>query len=279
MKILILASGMRERERRMSALPPSCLPILDGPDGGPESTLARLWRQLSTADLQDKTHIVAAGEHAAEIKRQLGVNMPIIIEPEHKGSYGATMAAAAYLYTVGGVTPNETIIVLSGDVYVEGDFFHCIRSLPKLLRESGSSVMLVGAEAEQPREGYGYIVPEIHTDAAEENAYDWRVNHYCKEPSEEEARQLMARGALRSCGVYAFRLELLLHRMSEAALPVYYDELCKHDVGLSVQDLEDALLMDAAIAQSCIRFDGICACLEHTKTETRTMAMSTNQTD
>jgi mannose-1-phosphate guanylyltransferase len=160
LKILILSGGSGGREWPSSDMPKPYLPVLDGPGGKPESMLGRLWRQLMTADLLENTSIVSCSEHVGELKQQLGANAPILIEPSPRGSYSATMLAVAHLYTIAGVTPNETIIVLPADFYVEGDFYHCVRSLPKLLRESESSIMMVGAKAEQPSSRYGYIILE-----------------------------------------------------------------------------------------------------------------------
>ncbi|MCR2806133.1 hypothetical protein [Paenibacillus soyae] len=256
MKILILSNGRGGRERLSSDLPEPYLPVLNGPDGKPESMLGRLWRQLMTADLLEETSVVTCSEHVGELRKQLGANALIHIEPSARGSYPATMLAAAHLYTVAGVTPNETIIVLPIDFCVEGDFYHCVRSLPKLLRESESSIMMIGAKAVQPSARYDYIVPEQTDDSVEECGYDWKVRGYHANVSESEAAKWIASGALWNSGVYAFRLDFLLNRISESGLPVHYDELCKQYSQLQTQSLEEALIMDASIVKSCIRYDG-----------------------
>lgn len=277
MKILILSGGSGERGRPSSDMPKPYLPVLDGPGGKPESMIGRLWRQLMTADLLEETSIVSCNEHVGELKHQLGANTPILIEPSPRGSYSATMLAAAQLYTVAGVTPNETIIVLPVDFYVEGDFYHCIRSLPKLLRESESSIMMIGAKAEQPSSRYGYIVPELTDGMDEECGYDWKVNGYYENVSESEAEKWMASGALWNSGVYAFRLDFLLNRISESALSVHYDELCKQYSQLQTQSLEEVLIMDDSIAKSCIRYDGPCVSLGSWSSLSRNMAIASNQ--
>lgn len=257
MKIVILSGGPGRRVWPLSDtnMPKQYLPVLDGPDGKQESMVQRLWRQLVTADLMEETRIATCGEHVQLLKQQLGPNVPLACEPSQRGSYSAAMLAASYLYTVAGVTPNETIIVLPADFYVEKNFFHCIRSLPKLLRESGSSVMMVGIKAEHPSPRYGYIVPD--NEGVEDFGYDWKVKHYYEKPSEAEAEALKEQGALWNCGVYACRLEYLLSRLSEAGLPVHYEELYNRYYMLPKLSIEDGLICDPGVEKSVIRYDGL----------------------
>ncbi|RIX53092.1 hypothetical protein D3P08_10650 [Paenibacillus nanensis] len=257
MKIVILSGGPGKRVWPLSdnSMPKQYLPVLDGPGGKQESMVQRLWRQLMTADLMEETSISTCGEQVAPLKRLLGPNVPLICEPAQRGSYSAALLTASYLYTVAGVTPNETVIVLPVDFYVEGEFFHCIRSLPKLLRESGSSVMMVGAKAEHPSPRYGYIVPD--PGSGEDWGYDSKVKDYYEKPSEAEAETLAAQGALWNSGVYAFRLEFLLSRLSEAGLPVHYEELYNRYFLLPKISMEDGLIADPKVEKSVIRYDGL----------------------
>lgn len=208
-----------------------------------------------TADLMEETSIATCGDQVGVLKQQLGANVPLFAEPAQRGSYSALLLAVAHLYTVAGVTPNETIIVLPVDFYVEGDFFHCIRSLPKLLRDSDSSVMMVGAKAEQASPRYGYIVPD--NEGGENFGYDLKVKDYHEKPSEAEAEALTEQGALWNSGVYACRLEFLLSRLTASGLPVHYEELYNHYYMLPKMSIEDGLICDPSVEKSVIRYDGL----------------------
>lgn len=258
MKIVILSGGPGRRVWPLSdtSIPKQYLPVLDGPGGRPESMLQRLWRQLLAADLMESASIATSGEQVGLIKRQLGQHVPVLAEPAPRGSYSAALLAAAYFYSVAGVSPNETIIMLPVDIYVEGDFFHCIRSLPKLLRESESHLMMVGTEAEYPGTRYGYIMTEQDASGKETNSYDWKVRSCREKPGEKDAEELVKAGALWNSGVYAFRLEFLLARLAAAALPIDYEELYKQYFLLPKLSLEDGLVCDATVDKSVIQFDG-----------------------
>lgn len=57
------------------------------------------------------------------LQRQVGVKAPLIIEPEQRDTFPAIALSAAYLYSIAGVSLNETVIVIPVDAYVSCDFF------------------------------------------------------------------------------------------------------------------------------------------------------------
>ncbi|RJX39441.1 hypothetical protein D3P09_08385 [Paenibacillus pinisoli] len=275
MKIVMLSGGPGRRVWPLSdtSMPKQYLPVLDGPGGEPESMVQRMWRQLLAADLSESASVATSSEQAGLIKRQLGMHVPLLAEPAQRGSYSAALLAASYYYSVAGVSPHETIIMLPVDMYVSGDFFHCIRSLPKLLRESEAPVMMVGMAAEYPGTRYGYILADQAELGEESGSYDWKVNDCREKPGEQEAEELVKAGALWNSGVYAIRLDFLLGRLSNAALPVDYEELYKQYYQLPKLSLEDGLACDASVEKTVIRYDGLWVNLNTWRTLSERIAM------
>lgn len=258
MKIVILSGGPGKRVWPLSdtSTPKQYSRVLDGPEGQPESMIQRLWRQLGAADLIDYASIATCGEHGALLKDQLGSHVPLHIEPAQRGNYNAVLLAAASFYSKSGVSPNETIVILPVDMYVEGDFFYCIRSLPKLLRESEASLMMIGTIAEHPGTRYGYIVPEQAEQMERAIGYDRGVQLFFEKPTKTEAEELVKNGALWNSGVYACELGFLMNRLLEAKLPTDYEELYKHYYSLPKQNLEEGLICDSSVSKAVIPYDG-----------------------
>ncbi|WP_182914299.1 sugar phosphate nucleotidyltransferase [Paenibacillus sp. 1011MAR3C5] len=275
MKIVMLSGGPGKRVWPLSdtSMPKQYLPVLDGPGGEPESMVQRLWRQLLAADLMESASVATSTKQAAWIKEQLGRHVPLLEEPAQRGSYSAALLAASYYYSVAGVSPHEIIVMLPVDMYVSGDFFHCIRSLPKLLRENEAPMMMVGTSAEYPGTRYGYILADQAELGEESSNYDWRVRSCCEKPGELEAEELFRSGALWNSGVYAFQLDFLLGRLTDAALPIDYEELYKQYFMLPKLSLEDGLACDASVDKSVIRYDGLWVNLNSWRTLSERIAM------
>ncbi|MBH5319132.1 hypothetical protein I6N90_15095 [Paenibacillus sp. GSMTC-2017] len=259
MKIILLSGGSGRRVWPLSdnSIPKQYLSVLDGPEGKPESMIERLWRQLGNADLLEGTSIATCTDQVGFIKRQLGNNVPLLVEPMQRGTFSTAALMGAYLYTVAGVSLNETIIVLPVDIYVEANFYHCIRSLPKLLRESDSELMMVGTKATHPSQQYGYISPINDSESIETSSYDWKVKGYHEKPCEALAEQFLSEGAMWNSGVYAFSLEFLLSKLTDAKLPVHYEELYKHYNKFPKLSFEEAVISDPTVHKSVTCYEGL----------------------
>jgi len=232
------------------------LSLLDGPNGKPESMVQRLWRQLAEADLQEHAHFSVCKQQVELLIEQIGAKTPIIVEPEQRETFAAAALAAAYLYSIAGVSLNEPVIIIPVDAYVESDFFQCIRSLPKLLRESGSDLLMVGTKPEWATEQYGYILPEEDLLDEETILMDCGVQMYKERPPEREAKILMEKGALWNSGVYAFRLDYLINLLMERGIPIHYDELHMYYSKLSDSTFEKEVV-ERETSISVVRYDGL----------------------
>ncbi|MCU6709188.1 sugar phosphate nucleotidyltransferase [Paenibacillus sp. J5C_2022] len=259
MKIILLTGGSGDRVWPLTGKKRhhQYAEVLKSKEGKPESLLQRLWSGLAGADLLEHSSFVACSEHAAMIRQQLGLETPIIHSPRQKNTFASAALAAASYYSAS-LPLSETIIILPMDLYVGGDFFHCIRSLPKLLRDSGAAMMMVGTKASFACEQYSYIIPEEGYYTGTETHYDYEVASFHGRPSLVEAEAMVHQGALWSSGVYAFRLEFMLHRLTELGLPVHYEELYKQFHRISDQSMEDKLAHQHTISKSVVVYDGIC---------------------
>jgi mannose-1-phosphate guanylyltransferase len=161
MKLVLLSGGSGTRLWPLSNRTRSkqFLKVLKGPDGKTESMVERVWRQLGEAGLQDSAWLVAGGEQVDLLRSQLGKHVPIIVEPERRDTFPAVALAVSYLHSVENAGPDETVVVLPVDPYVETDFFRRIADMEDVLDRTGADLALIGTRPDHPSEKFGYIVP------------------------------------------------------------------------------------------------------------------------
>lgn len=192
--------------------------------------LQRVWRQLSAAGLNHEVYIATSSGQESLIRKQLGSTPPIIMEPRRRDTFPAVSLASAYLYSVEKISPEETVIVLPVDAYVNDDFFFKLAELDHALRHSGAEIALLGARPSEPSEKYGYIVPAISpvsSTSNQENQAYVHVECFVEKPDRKAAETLMAQQAMWNCGIFAFRLCDLLKRLETVDIPTDYAELLK----------------------------------------------------
>jgi mannose-1-phosphate guanylyltransferase len=228
MKLILLSggSGMRLWPLSHSSRPKQFLRILAGPHGRMESMVERVWRQLGEANLQECAYIATGHEQEGLLRSQLGIEVPIILEPERRDTFPAVALAVTYLYSMSSVSLDETIVILPVDPYVDTHFFETVSKLDDYLTSTGSDIALIGVKPSFPSEKFGYLVPE-HPHCIEQAERGWQVNHFREKPSRELAQLLIEQGAMWNCGVFAFRLNYLINLLIEMGLPLQYEEMVK----------------------------------------------------
>ncbi|MFS0723912.1 sugar phosphate nucleotidyltransferase [Paenibacillus sp. 1P07SE] len=232
MRMVLLSGGSGKRLWPLSndARSKQFLPVLESPAGTAESMVQRVWRQLSDTGLQERACIATSKSQVEMIHAQLGHGTPIVVEPQRRDTFPAIALAAAYLYSVQGVSLEETIVVMPVDPFVETAFYDTIASLPHVLADSGADLALIGVQPTYPSEKYGYIVPERGTstggDGLQVPAYS-RVSRFQEKPRKEEATVLIEQAALWNCGVFAFRLDYLINLLIAMELPIQYEEMAR----------------------------------------------------
>lgn len=204
MNIILLSGGSGQRLWPLSNTVRSkqFVPLLRGENGGYESMVQRVYRQIKASD--PGAHIVVATgkRQVSTIKNQLGDKVDICVEPCRRDTFPAIALAAAYLEKQG-VARSEPVVVCPVDPYVDNTYFDAVRRLSELADVNGANLTLMGVEPTYPSAKFGYIIPET-------NAPVSRVRSFKEKPTEELAAQYIAAGALWNCGVFAFRLGYLM---------------------------------------------------------------------
>jgi mannose-1-phosphate guanylyltransferase len=223
LKIILLSGGSGKRLWPLSneLRSKQFLPLLKRSDGKPESMVKRVWRQLEEAGFSENRYIATGRSQVEVIQSQLGGEIPIIVEPERRDTFPAIALAASYLYSVQGVSLDEVITIMPVDPYVGSSFFEQIRLMEPALRNSEAQLALLGVSPKVPSENFGYIVTK---DSLREEYY-YSVQSFKEKPRKEEAEALIAQGALWNCGVFAFRLGLIIEILIDLDIPIRYEEM------------------------------------------------------
>ncbi|MFC4776143.1 sugar phosphate nucleotidyltransferase [Paenibacillus sp. GCM10023252] len=227
MKIILLSGGSGKRLWPLSNdfRSKQFLSVLEGPEGRSESMVQRVWRQLEEAGLAEHSYIATGRTQVEVLQSQLGTDVPLIVEPERRDTFPAIALASTYLYSIAGVSLNETVVIMPVDPYVEQSFYDSMKLLDPALKESGADLSLIGVRPTAPSENYGYIVPA--TEHKDHSGLYRRVASFKEKPKEADARQLIQDGALWNCGVFAFKLDLMITMLMSMGLPIQYDEMHK----------------------------------------------------
>lgn len=227
MKIVLLSGGSGKRLWPLSneSRSKQFLKVLKNEDGFMESMVQRVWGQIEQAGLREHAFIATSRPQVEMLYSQLGSEIEVIVEPERRDTYPAIALAAAYLYAVAGVSLNETVVVMPVDPYVDDSFFEKAKELESVLNESGADLALMGVKPTYPSEKYGYIVPDCASVSGERSYM--RVDSFREKPREEEAAAMIEQAALWNCGVFAFKLDLLINLLLSYGFPIQYDEMVK----------------------------------------------------
>jgi mannose-1-phosphate guanylyltransferase len=227
MKIILLSGGSGKRLWPLSNASRSkqFLKILTNTEGQMESMIQRVWRQLNQAGLGSCCMFTAGAEQVDLIASQIGHDIPMVVEPERRDTFPAIALACTYLYSEQAISPEETIVVLPVDSFVEDGFFHLLKEFEQVLQKSSAKLALMGVEPTYPSAKYGYIVPEHSNDHGAEYR---KVKSFQEKPTEEEATELIdVHKALWNCGVFAFKLDDLITLLYDQGIPIPYKQLLR----------------------------------------------------
>lgn len=223
MKLVLLSGGSGKRLWPLSndARSKQFLKLLKNKEGQLESMVQRVWGQLHALGLADNSVIATSKSQVDMIQSQISSEVPLVIEPERRDTFPAIALAATYLHSIQKVGAEEVVAILPVDPYVEDRFFAKVMELENVLEESGADLALVGVTPTYPSEKYGYIIPsEVETGES-----FVKVNSFKEKPTEEIAKDLIARRGLWNCGVFAFKLGYILSLLDKKGLPTQYEQL------------------------------------------------------
>lgn len=251
MHIILLSGGSGKRLWPLSndVRSKQFIKIFKDADGGYESMVQRVYRQLRSVDEDVKVTIATSKTQISAIHNQLGHDVGISLEPCRRDTFPAIALATAYLHDVQGVGLDEPVVVCPVDPYVEDDYFHALKKLSDLAASRAANLALMGMEPTYPSEKYGYIIPESKDFVS-------KVKTFKEKPTEEVARGYIAEGALWNGGVFAYKLGYVLDRAHELIdfadyqdLFDKYADLKKISFDYAVVEHEDNIAV--------MRFDGM----------------------
>lgn len=220
MKLILLSGGSGKRLWPLSndTRSKQFLKVLDSKKDQKVSMVQRVWGQLKEVGLARDAAIATSKIQREMIHSQIGLDVPIITEPERRDTFPAIALAASYLNS-NEVSEDEIVVVLPVDPYVEDDFFNRVKDLEKVIEETNADLALIGVKPTYPSSKYGYIVP------SKALGNHLMVSHFEEKPTEEKAVTLIEKNALWNCGVFAFKLGYLLDILREKNLSLEYEVL------------------------------------------------------
>ncbi len=241
MKIILLSGGSGKRLWPLSndVRSKQFLKVVRGGDGKTESMLQRVYRQIKEAGYNGEITVATAVTQVESIKGQLGEAVSIVVEPERRNTFPAIALSAAYLYFEKNCPMEETVVVLPVDPYVGEEYFRMLHKLDAAVQAGAADLVLMGVAPTYPSEKYGYIIPQAGRDekglarnipgnhgegkegifpgtsregrlVGNENSQLLPVLEFREKPDMQTAEELIQKGGLWNCGVFALKLSYLM---------------------------------------------------------------------
>lgn len=176
------------------------LKVLRDADGNHVSMVQRVFGQIGSVDADIDITIATCASQEGSIRRQVEGAYALVLEPERRDTAPAIMLACAHLALEQGAGGDDTVIVMPIDSYADQAYYDSVVKLDEAVQTDFAELVLMGVEPTYPSGKYGYIVP------AAGEGWPRRVERFTEKPDEQTARELISRGALWNCGVFAFRL-------------------------------------------------------------------------
>ena len=220
MNLVLLSGGSGQRLWPLSndIRSKQFIKIFHREDGELESMVQRVYRQIKAVDTDATVTIATSKSQVSAIHNQLGEEVGISVEPCRRDTFPAIALAAAYLKDMQGVGEGESVVVCPVDPYVENDYFEALKALGDRAAVSSANLVLMGIEPTYPSEKYGYIIPIGKEQVS-------KVSMFKEKPTQEVAKDYIAKGALWNGGVFAFKLGYVLNRAHELIDFVDYEDL------------------------------------------------------
>ena len=220
MNLVLLSGGSGQRLWPLSndVRSKQFIKIFHRADGGLESMVQRVYRQIREVDPAASVTIATAKSQVSAIHNQLGEDVGISVEPCRRDTFPAIALSAAYLRDVRGISEDAPVVVCPVDPYVDNDYFEALKALNDRAAVSDANLVLMGIEPTYPSEKYGYIIPQGKEAVS-------KVSMFKEKPTQEVARSYISQGALWNGGVFAFRLGYVLNRAHELLNFEDYEDL------------------------------------------------------
>lgn len=218
MQLILLSGGSGKRLWPLSndARSKQFLPLLASPNGGMESMIQRVVRQIREAKFTDNITFATNAVQRDSIINQLGEDVNVVTEPERRDTFPAIALAASYLAKEKKCNDDEVVVIMPCDVYTESKYFATIAKMVKAVENNVADLVLMGITPTYPSEKFGYVVPE-YTQLSESvfNNECLRVARFTEKPNEEKAKELLKQKAFWNGGVFAFRLGYMMNIVNQ----------------------------------------------------------------
>lgn len=225
------------------------LKVLRDEDGNHVSMVQRVFSQIGRVPADLDVTIATCESQKGSIEAQVSGGYSLVLEPERRDTASAIMLACAHLSSEQGADPRDTVVVMPIDTYADQAYYDRVSGLDEAVSSGAADLVLLGVEPTYPSEKYGYIVPSSREGAV------WPVVRFKEKPSEPEANDLVAAGALWNCGVFAFRLGYLL-----GVLDRYLDSAGFEDVARRYAELPkmsfDYEVVERALSVAVVPYSG-----------------------
>ena len=218
MQLILLSGGSGKRLWPLSndARSKQFLPLLASPNGGMESMIQRVVRQIREAKLTDNITFATNAVQRDSIINQLGEDVNVVTEPERRDTFPAIALATSYLAKEKKCNDDEVVVIMPCDVYTESKYFATIAKMVKAVENNVADLVLMGITPTYPSEKFGYVVPE--STQLSESAFNndcLRVARFTEKPNEEKAKELLKQNAFWNGGVFAFRLGYMMNIVNQ----------------------------------------------------------------
>ena len=228
MQLILLSGGSGKRLWPLSnnARSKQFLPVLASPNGGKESMIQRLVRQIYSSGLNADITIATNTGQRDSIISQLGEKVKIVLEPERRDTFPAIALSTIFLAIDKQCSEDEVVVVMPCDAYTEEGYFEVIGRMAEAVKQNAADLVLMGIAPTAPSEKYGYIVPEKSDDNLSGENSQWiAVKRFAEKPSAEKAAELIKEHAMWNGGVFAFRLGYMKEVVSKYINASSFEEM------------------------------------------------------
>lgn len=247
MNIVLLSGGSGKRLWPLSneIRSKQFLKLLSDANGSHESMVQRVYRQITQAGIQANIVVATSATQVESIKGQLPDDVDVVVEPERRNTFPAIVLAASYLESKKQMDPEETVIVLPVDPYVEVAYFETFKKMDARVQQGGADLVLMGIKPSYPSEKYGYIIP----------GEGGGVTGFKEKPDEASVKKLIEQGALWNAGVFAFKLKYLMKIADNYLDSREFDDVVANYASLK-KDSFDYEVVEKADALAVIPYSG-----------------------
>lgn len=223
MNIIVLSGGSGKRLWPLSneARAKQFLKVLKTEDGNSVSMLQRVYAQLKQTDLNADITIATASLQVDGIKKQLGNDVSVVVEPERRNTYPAIALAIAALVKQKKAALSDVVLIMPVDVCAKEAYFECFKDMQKIVEDKMADIALMGIVPTYPSAKYGYISVTGENAFGEKCVYS--VGKFEEKPTEEKAVNLIENGAYWNAGVFAVSVEYVLHKVKQDIGECTYD--------------------------------------------------------